>query len=339
MFVSQPTLDPITTATSAQSGPAPRSPQREARRARVVARLRAPEPPIDDEARLAAAKRSVIEQFRPSTGWQEWIAGEVASLMVRISRSDRVERKLRDHASYRAIDFWDDDQRLEVEILAAKLPRHPARTEAKLRQTPAGIHWLLTRWRVLERVDPATWTDEQRTLATQLVGGDPALNPADPGFAASRIADLIALRPRVAEADALVRELVETDLADDRVPGLTKLRRERRALQRQLQLYLDQLAPAPDPAIKTDKTKPSSTPPSPRSDETKPLPPRSAPEIVKTNPLSPESEPESDELDPSWLEIFPELDEASPLYDPSFAALVRKNAVRDGSGADLVAHG
>ena len=59
--------------------------------------------------------------------------------MFRIIRCDRMERKLRDLASFRAINLWEEDQRLAAENLAVKLARQPARVVAQLRQTPAGI--------------------------------------------------------------------------------------------------------------------------------------------------------------------------------------------------------
>ncbi len=119
------------------------------------------------------------------------------------------------------------------------------------------------------------------------------------------------LRERVVEADAIIRGLVEADLHDDGVPGLAKLRRYVRSLQRQLKWYVDQFhvehpdrwddprrRPAvygpvveayrppnpnhfegatPEPAAsvipKIDETKPPRAAAAPKNDETKPFEP------------------------------------------------------------------
>ncbi len=81
--------------------------------------------------------------FQPRNAWQDWVTGTIATIILRINRCERIERKLRDLASYRAIDFWEDDQALAVETVALKIGKEPAKTVARLRETPAGIDWLL----------------------------------------------------------------------------------------------------------------------------------------------------------------------------------------------------
>ncbi len=142
-------------------------------------------------------------------------------MMVRIDRCSRIERRIRDLAAYRAIEFWDLDQKLEVETLALQIQKQPGKTVAKLRQTPAGCDWLLARWRFLAKLDPQAWTDQQRSLAGSLVGNDPILDPSAPGFAAEQVAELEVLRERVEEADEIARGLVEADLSDD-IPSLSR---------------------------------------------------------------------------------------------------------------------
>ncbi len=188
---------------------------------------------------LTHTANSIYLAFKPRNDWQDWVTGTVATVMVRIDRCERVERKLRDLASYRAIDFWEDDQELEVETLALKLAQQPARTVARLKRTPAGLEWLLRRWRFLAGVAVADWTDAQRELAVNLAGADPIVDATAPGFAAEQVADLEGRREAVAEADALARGLVEADLNDDAVPGLAKLRRYVRSLHRQMRWYVD----------------------------------------------------------------------------------------------------
>ena len=209
------------------------------RRAEVLGHLQDPRIVAENPHTLSHSANSIHNAFKPRNHWQDWVTGTVATVMVRIDRCERIERRLRDLASYRAIDFWEDDQEVEVETLALKLGKQPARTVAKLRTTPAGLEWLLRRWRFLAGVPGADWTDAQRELAVNLVGADPILDPMAPGFAAAMVADLESRRERVAEADTIARGLVEADLNDDAVPGLAKLRRYNRSLHRQMRWYID----------------------------------------------------------------------------------------------------
>ncbi len=91
-------------------------------------------------------------------------------------------------------------------------------------------------WRGSSRASGAT------TAATWLPASSrrPRGRPDERGFVAAQIDGLEALRERVVEADAIIRGLVEADLHDDGVPGLAKLRRYVRSLQRQLKWYVDQ---------------------------------------------------------------------------------------------------
>ncbi len=210
------------------------------RRDGLLKHLVAP-PVVAETAGLLEQQVSDIHSaFQPRNGWQDWLTSTIATLILRINRSERIERKLRDWASYRAIDFWEEDQKLAVETLAGRIGKEPAKVVAKLRETPAGIDWLIASWRSLGRVEPQDWTDEERELAARLVGHDAAVDPSSAGFGATMIAGLEDQRERVKEADAIIRGLVEADLHDDGVPGLAKLRRYVRSLQRQLRWYVDQ---------------------------------------------------------------------------------------------------
>ena len=48
-------------------------------------------------------------------------------------------------------------------------------------------NWLLSRWRLLTQTNPTEWTDEQRTQASSLIGGDPSIDPLVDGFAAQQV--------------------------------------------------------------------------------------------------------------------------------------------------------
>ena len=313
-------------------GREPLSPQRSYRRAKVLQQLIDPIPIGETAGLLEQQSSDIHHAFRPRNGWQDWLTDTIATILLRINRSERVERKLRDLASYHAFDFWEEDQKLAVETVASRLAREPAKVVAQLRETPTGIDWLLARWRILARVEPRAWTDGQRDLAFQLVGGDAGIDPTEPGFVAGRISDLEAFRTHVSHADSIVRGLVEADLHDDGVPGLAKLRRYVRALHRQLKWYVDQFhvehpdrwddprrRPASEGPPREEwrprnynhfegKVKPASViiPPeaapvaevAPENDETNPPGVQPAPEIAETNPLRAASVPEIAETKP-----------------------------------------
>ena len=292
-------------------GSSPLAPKKAWRREGLLQHLKDPTVVAETAGLLEQQAGDIYHAFKPRNGWQEWLTSTIATIMLRINRSERIERKLRDWASYRAIDFWEDDQKLAVETLAIRIGREPARTLAKLRETPAGIDWLLARWRLLARVEPQAWTDEHREVAERLLGGNEnRIDPARPGFVALTIAGLEAYRGRVVEADAIARGLVEADLNDDAVPGLARLRRYVRSLQRQLKWYVDQFHvehpdrwddPRRRPAVygpAVEAFRPPNpnhfegatpTPPqatvaaaAPRNDETKPLLVAATPPVVAT---------------------------------------------------------
>ena len=285
-----------------------------ARREKVVSHLVDPIIVDEDPRLLTDQARDIYEAFKPRNGWQDWLTSEIAVLMVRINRCSRIERKMRDWASYRAIDFWEDDQKVEVETLAQKLHLDPSKVVAQLRQSPTGCDWLTARWRILAKVDPTEWTEGQRTMAGCLVGDDPAVDPTAPGFAADQVAELAEQRQRVEEADAIARGLVEADLSDDKVPNLGRLRRYARSLHTQMKWYIDQFhVEHPDrwddprrlpaflgPLVETADTarKPHWTyaEPKPPTDETKPTP---IAETDETKPTSVESHLEIDKTKPT----------------------------------------
>ncbi len=283
------------------------SPKRAWRREGLMKHLVEPTVVAETASLLEEQAGEIYEAFKPRNGWQDWLTGTIGTLMLRINRSERVERKLRDYASYRAIDFWEDDQKLAVETIAIRIIKEPARVVAKLRETPSGIDWLIARWRILARFEPSAWTEGQRELAAQLVGGDSEVDPSRPGFVDESIAALEALRERVREADAIVRGLVEADLHDDGVPGLAKLRRHVRSLHRQLKWYVDQFhVEHPD-----------------RWDDPQRRPAIYGPVVEKYRPRNPNQfegkpEPHFDETKPTpvaHLEVAPENDETKPLCE------------------------
>ncbi len=239
---TQPTTNPTTTTPPEPPRPSrpPLDPRRAVRRAELKEHLANPYIHVEDVASLTFEANKIYKAFQPRNDWQDWVISMIATILVRLSRCDRIERRLRDMASLRAIDLWEEDQRLAVETLAVKLPKQPGRVVAQLRQTPIGIDWLIARWEGLARDESTGWTEAQNALARQLLGDNDAILPTEPGFARSRIEELRDLYDRIAEADAEIRSLVEADLSDAHVPGLAKHRRDKKAMFLQMKWYIDQ---------------------------------------------------------------------------------------------------
>lgn len=326
-MIPSPTNSPETEPnrpTTSQRG-SPESPRRSARRTTLQAALREPVVVVEDAETMQVWAEGAYEEFKPRNAWQSWLVHQVGGLMVRINRLQRIERRLRDWASYRAIDFWDEDQALAAETLGLKLGQTPARVVAELRQSVAGCDWLLTRWRDLAATDPARWTETQKVLARDLLGGREG-EWLDPNWVGFRIADLELQRVRAAEADELARSLVEADLSDDVSPSLARVRRYERSLQTRLQWYVAQtrletparaLNPYFCPSYAAPLLEPFATPPAAESpaktNPTAPADPEPLP--AKTNPI----EPVGASLDP-------------PMVDPE--VIVDEELVADRPGSE-----
>ena len=194
-------------------------------------------PIIVPEAAEAFATWSlgVFEQFRRINSCQDWDVQQIALTEFRINRIQRVERRLRDVMALRAIDFWEDDQRLAAEKLALKIKKEPGYTVSQLLCTPTGCDWLIERWEDLARVGLANWNDERTTLTGHLMRGRPM--PRTPEAIAERIAGLRDQREPRAEVDAIRRELAEADLSEDLTPELKQARRHEQELLTRLRWF------------------------------------------------------------------------------------------------------
>ena len=211
---------------------------------------------LDPALEPIEAPRAAVDPADPS--WQDWLQAQVGRVRVQIVRSQGIESKLRDLAAWRAGTLWDTDRRVEAEDQGAKLKREPARTVAKLRQTPHGCDWLSGRWQILARAAESNhaWTAEQTRLAFDLLGtpaegrtGLPGstIDPQTDGgqslltLSQAALADLAELRPRAAEADELDQLLAADDLRDTPTRELARLRRYELALHKRLQWLITEL--------------------------------------------------------------------------------------------------
>jgi hypothetical protein len=215
----------------------------------------------EDVQAMQGRASAVYWALKPQNEYQACMVDRVAIYMIRIERCERMERRSRDKFTLRAELNWDDDRRVEAEIVGGMLASRPAETVDTLRRTPHGCDWLMTRWAMLAHVaDSKIWTDEHKTLAFDLMA-TPALfrdfgtlgtildidgrvigEPEKPADMSRRMIDeLKGRREVVAGLDEVDRTLAETDHDDDANPELRRLRRYESVLHGRLRWCVKQV--------------------------------------------------------------------------------------------------
>jgi hypothetical protein len=217
-----------------------------------------PEADQEEVARRADEWRA---GYLPATAEHEWLFSQVVVNSVRIDHAQRQERTLRAHFARRATVCWDDDRRLDAEVVALSLAKRPSMVSRKLRRTTQGCDWLLDRWRALGRVIDADreWTEAQRSLALDLLGTPVELRDENPGPPAALVAREVERIERLKtealdDLDRAERAAAESDLEMEDPKPLALLRRYEAACQRRLQWAQRQLrsgrhAELPEPAL------------------------------------------------------------------------------------------
>ncbi|MBX6314268.1 MAG: hypothetical protein IRY99_15350, partial [Isosphaeraceae bacterium] len=138
--------------------------------------------PPDLEAERQARLAAYQEDLRPANAIERALVERMATADVRLGRCVAIdEAELRRQAE-RAGRCWDEDRRAEVEVLAERLPKNPARVVAQLQQSAPGAAWLLERWQGLDRAleKNGGWDEAQRRLALDLLGVAKELRDLEP---------------------------------------------------------------------------------------------------------------------------------------------------------------
>jgi hypothetical protein len=218
-----------------------------------------------------------FDTLKPQNEIHTWMVDQVALCSIRIDRSQRMERRVRDKISLRAELTWDDDRKAEAEDTGRSLGKDPAAAVEALRRTSHGCEWLMTRWALLAHaadVQQGTWADDQKRLAFDLLATPYAFRPGrnpgttidldgqvidngdDPAAVARReIALLKERREVVADLDEVQRALVSADLTNEGDPELRRLRRYESALHNKMKWCLKQITiqspyRCPDPSLR-----------------------------------------------------------------------------------------
>ncbi len=216
----------------------------------------------EDMALVQQRSIEFFETFKPQNEVHVWMIDQAALCSIKIERSQRIERRVRDKIALRAELMWDHDRRFEVEVTARSLAKDPAATVEALRGTLHGCEWLIARWALLAHaadIQPEGWTDDQKRLAFDLLatphgfrdGRQPCVEiddegrviegAGDPaGFARRQIAGLKEERDIASNVDEVERALAMTDLTNEGSPELRRLRRYESKLHSTLRWSLKQ---------------------------------------------------------------------------------------------------
>ena len=218
-----------------------------------------------------------FDTLKPQNQIHVWMVDQAALASIRIDRSQRMERRVRDKISLRAELTWDDDRRFEAEDKGRSLSKEPTATVEALRRTAHGCDWLMARWALLAHAadsQKSTWTDDQSKLAFDLLATPYAFREGrkpgavidlegrvidegkDPAAVARReIAALKERREIVADLDEVERALASADLTNEGDPELRRLRRYESALFNKMRWCLKQITiqspyRCPDPSLR-----------------------------------------------------------------------------------------
>ena len=220
---------------------------------------------VPEDLKLVQARESDLhDALRPQNQYQSRLVEHVAIWSVRIDRAERMERRVRDKISLRAELFWEDDRKLEVEVLGGQLHQRPAQVVETLRRTPQGCDWLIGRWAMLAHsadIHPNhEWDAGQMTLAYDLMGTPPEFRASGkPGvvldlhgrvvedgddraaMARRRVDELVERRGEVEGLDQAERSLAVADLSNDNDAELKRLRRYEMHLHRQVRWAVNEV--------------------------------------------------------------------------------------------------
>jgi hypothetical protein len=231
----------------------------------------------EDLPLIQARAEEIYRALKPNNDYQAWHVDRAAVMTLRIERCERMERRIRDKVALRAELTWDDDRRLEAEVLGGMLAKKPSETVEALRRSPHGCEWLMTRWALLAHAadtNPSNrWTEDQTTLAFDLLatpaqfraGRKPGasidfegnvVDLADDSAAVARrmVAELRERREVVDGLDEVEQVLAGADLDHDSDAQLRRLRRYESTLHRRFRWAVGQITASthnlrPDPGL------------------------------------------------------------------------------------------
>ncbi len=217
----------------------------------------------EDAQAVQERAREYFRTLKPQNSLHCWVVSQISLLSLRVDRSQRIERRVRDKVAIKAETTWDEDRRAEAALLGKTLGNLPEVIVDQLRKTPHGCDWLIGRWALLAHaadLKQGAWTPAQEELAFDLLGTPPEFRegvkpgarldrkgrvigpaeaPAD--LARRQIDELEVRREEAAILDEANRALAAADLNDDQDAELKRTRRHEATLQRRVRWFMKQL--------------------------------------------------------------------------------------------------
>ena len=262
MFVSQAKIEANRRNSLKSTGPKTTS-GKLASRANALAHALCASVCVAENARAVTGRAvQFFDTLRPQNDFHCWLVSEMSLTTWKIDRAERMDRRVRDKIAIKAELSWDDDKRLDAEMLGEQLANRPAIVVEKLKTTPQGCEWLMTRWALLAHAaeSQGSWNPVQVQLAFDLLatpgdfreGRKPGVmvdlegrvmdSGDDPAAVARR--EIEALKERlvkVAPLDEANQALAMADLNDDHDAELKRVRRYEGSLHSRLRWCTRQL--------------------------------------------------------------------------------------------------
>ena len=128
MIVSQARIDANRRNAQLSTGPKTDAGKRVSRANALTHGLCASVCVPEDLELVQQRSKELFDTLKPQNELHVWMVDHAAIATIRIDRCERMERRARDKHSLKAELTWDDDRRLEAEILGRSLSSEPAET-------------------------------------------------------------------------------------------------------------------------------------------------------------------------------------------------------------------
>ena len=114
----------------------------------------------------------LTEEFKPETPYERMIIGEMAIARAKLEHASRLIIEDIDRPLFRALNFWEYDQKTNAIKMRTRLAKHPERIANALAGSKAGADLCIGYWSELAAILDSTgdWNEQQRRLAFDLLG-------------------------------------------------------------------------------------------------------------------------------------------------------------------------
>ena len=127
----------------------------------------------DSPTNAILEKTSILtEEFKPETPYERMIIGEMAIARAKLDHASRLIIEDIDRPLFRALNFWEYDQKTNAIKMRTRLAKDPERIANALAGSKAGADLCIGYWSELAAILDSTgdWNEQQRRLAFDLLG-------------------------------------------------------------------------------------------------------------------------------------------------------------------------